>query len=226
MANNTYFSGGGTMRDLVNSQGVDFDLNKQNTIEMALQSHISQQLLSPTTPHQRHDSFFSCSSLGTPRNSISQHQAEIQPYANAHHNLHSPNEYSQHPVNNGMSRSASQYSSTSSSQHPHPHSLQRSLRGSFGSTLVSNGSEMSRSISSTSAGQRTALQPYPLQSHSQIGQFHTRRSSGLSPNMGFEQFPTTAMSPFDYAVNETIDECLPGNENEDKEFGQIGYRNE
>ena len=34
------------------------------------------------------------------------------------------------------------------------------------------------------------------------------------------------MSPFDYVVNDTIDECLPRNENEDKEFGQIGYRNE
>jgi hypothetical protein len=227
MADNTYFGSGGNMRDLATGQGVDFDLNNQNTIERALQSQFNQQMLSPTTIPQRHDSLFSCSSLGgTPRHSIFQHQAEPQPYANLHHNLHSPNDYSQHPVSNVMSRSASQHSSMSPGQHPHSHSLQRSSRGSFGSTLVSNGSEMSRTISSTSAGQRTALQPYPLPSHSQAGYFHIRRSSDLSPNMAFEQFPTTAVSPFDYGMDNTINEDATGNENENRTFGQIEFGSE
>jgi hypothetical protein len=225
MANNTYFSGAENLRDLMNGQGVYIDLSDPNAAELSLQRQDSQQMLSPAI-HQRHDSFFSCSSLNTPRHSVSQHQAEAQPYANLHQNLHSPNIYPQHPVNNGMSRSASQYSSTSSGQQPHHHSLQRSSRGSFGSTLVTNGSEMSRSISSASAGQRTTLQPYPLQSHFQTGHFHTRRSSELSPHMNYDQFSTTAISPFDYTVSATPGEGVLGDEDEDRAFGQIGYDNE
>lgn len=213
------------MRDLFNGQGIGVDINGQNTIESASQYRNNQQLLSPTTTH-RHDSMFSCSSIGgTPRHSIS-HQAEAQPCANIHQTVHSPIGYTQVPVNGDMSRSASQYSSVSSGQRSLSTSLQRASRGSFGSILVPTGSAMSRSISSTSASQRTAPQPYPFRSNSHSVHFRPRRSSDISPNMEYEHFAAAAMSPFEYAVNDTIDEGMPEHENESKVFGHFGYDNE
>jgi hypothetical protein len=213
------------MQDLANNQGTCVGFNDQNTIELALQHQISEQLLSPMS-NRRIDSMFSSSSIGgTPRHSIS-HQAEAQPHANGHQNPHSPNGYSQIPVSGIMSRSNSQYSSASSGQRPHLHDLQRPSRSSFGSTMVTTGSDMTRSISSTSASQRTAPQPYLFQSHSQAAHFRTRRSSDLSPDMGYEQFSANTMNPFDYSISGTIDDDRTGHEGQDKTFGQIGYHNE
>jgi len=214
------------MHDLFNGQGIDVDINGQNTIESASQHRNNQQLLSPTTTTHRHDSMFSCSSIGgTPRHSIFR-QAEAQPCANLHQTVHSPNGYTYVPVNGGMSRSASQYSSASSGQRSFSQSLQRASRGSFGSILVSTGSAMSRSISSTSASQRNAPQPYPFRSNSHSVHFRPRRSSDISPYMEYEHFAAAAMSPFEYAVNDTIDEGIPEHEDESKVFGRFGYDNE
>ena len=226
MDNDTYFGGGGSMHDLFNGQGIDVDINGQNTIESASQHRNNQQLLSPTTTTHRHDSMFSCSSIGgTPRHSIFR-QAEAQPCANLHQTVHSPNGYTYVPVNGGMSRSASQYSSASSGQRSFSQSLQPASRGSFGSILVSTGSAMSRSISSTSASQRNAPQPYPFRSNSHSVHFRPRRSSDISPYMEYEHFAAAAMSPFEYAVNDTIDEGIPEHEDESKVFGRFGYDNE
>ena len=225
MDNNTYFGGGGNIRDLFNGQEIGVDIKGQNAIEPASQYQNNQQLLSRTKT-QRHDSMISCSSIGgTPRHSIS-HQAEAQPYANLHQAAHSPNGYTQVPVNGDMSRSASQYSSASSGQRSFSHSLQRAPRGSSGSILVPTGSAMSRSISSASASQRTAPQPYLFRSNSHSVHFRPRRSSDISPNMEYEHFAAAAMNPFEYAINDTIDEGMTEHEDESKVFGHFGYDNE
>ncbi|KAG9190086.1 hypothetical protein G6011_08174 [Alternaria panax] len=215
------------MRSVLDGHEADVGLNNQNVTELTFQHQIGQQQQLYPTIHPRHDSLLSCSSLHIPLHSVSHHQVEAQPYANVHRNLHSPNGYPQLQVNNGMSRSTSQYSSTSSGQGSHLHSLQRESRGSFDSNMVRIGSEMSRSISSTSASQHTAPpQPYRLQSTSQGGYFQTQQPSNLSPDMAFGQFPTTAMSSFDYAINDSIADNRPEYEDRQRTFVQIAYGNE
>jgi hypothetical protein len=44
--------------------------------------------------------------------------------------------------------------------------------------------------------------------------------------MGYDQFPTNALNSFDYGINGTIDEGMPGHEGENRGFGQLGYRDE
>jgi hypothetical protein len=44
--------------------------------------------------------------------------------------------------------------------------------------------------------------------------------------MNYDQFSTTAISPFDYTINVTPGEGVLGDEDEDRAFGQIGYDNE
>lgn len=44
--------------------------------------------------------------------------------------------------------------------------------------------------------------------------------------MDYEHFAAAAMSPFEYAINDTIDEGMPEREDESKVFGHFGYDNE
>ncbi|KAI4906421.1 hypothetical protein J4E90_010640 [Alternaria incomplexa] len=44
--------------------------------------------------------------------------------------------------------------------------------------------------------------------------------------MEYEHFAAAAMSPFEYAINDIIDEGMPEREDESKVFGHFGYDND
>ena len=204
--------------------GLSLNLDS-NTISHAFQQPFRYHHLSPAT-HQRQDSVFRTSPLITPQPSDAQYQVSLQPRTIGQIDHHSHKGYSQPPVNNGMSRSRSQYSSASSGQHSCYHSPRRASYGSFGSNPVSRASDMSRSYSRISATQHTALQPGIPQQHMHPEEPDDRLPSDHSPNTGYEHTVSSTMHPFQFDVNDILGGDESRHDNVSGSFCQTAYPDE
>ncbi|KAF1940739.1 hypothetical protein EJ02DRAFT_467146 [Clathrospora elynae] len=226
MADFPYFDAGGNGRHFQNGQSLNLNFASANTLELSVQHQIKQQqLLSPTT-HHRHDSMFQCSPSNTPRPSISQHQAETQPFANTHGTMHVANSYSQRPVNTCMSRSTSQYSSTSSGHPQYNGHQHRASRSSFGSNPLTGASEMSRSYSNASTVQQATPQPNATQprpvADDNLSRQPSQLSSTTSPDPRYGPAATGAMDlSFDFVPDDIIGGGLAGSDDGNRSFGQM-----
>ncbi|KAF1848355.1 uncharacterized protein K460DRAFT_72313 [Cucurbitaria berberidis CBS 394.84] len=234
MADYTYLdgviAGSGNRRHFSTDQSPDLELANANSMELLVQQQINQQLLlSPTIP-QRHDSLFQCSPSTTPRPSLSQHQAEAQAYALASMTPHTTNGYLQRPVN--MSRSASQYSSTSSGHYQRYNNQPRVSRGSFGNASPPMAPDMSRSASQYSASstaQQAAPQPSVTQPHIDTTNHLPIRPSNIPSNLPSTNSPANLRADqnlkylpdpiFEFDVNDIMGGTLGGEESGNKMIG-------
>ncbi|KAH7390738.1 hypothetical protein BKA66DRAFT_43628 [Pyrenochaeta sp. MPI-SDFR-AT-0127] len=123
-------NGNGDNSHLLHRSSLNLDSANPNSIELLLQQQINQQQLLSPTMHQRRDSFLQRSPTTTPMSSTSQHQAEALDHATSHVTPHTANASLHRPVN--MSRSASQYSLTSTGHYRSNTHEYRTPRGSFG----------------------------------------------------------------------------------------------
>lgn len=211
-----------------NDHSLGHDLTSANSMELFVQQEINrQQLLSPTL-HQRHDSLFQCSPSSTPRASISQLQAEGHPYVLAPTAPHNMSGYPLRPLN--MSRSASQYSSTSSGHHRRYGSQHRASRGSFGNASPPMAPNMSPSTSQYSITS-TVRQPRPLNASSQTchdpASYFATQPLNLPPTTTplIDSSSQTARYTGDPMVRFEINDSLVGmlaiEENGSKALGQV-----
>lgn len=203
MNHSTYLDSNGDVH--VPSAAHNLSLNLDpNSITHALQQPFSYHHPSPVT-EQRQDSMFPTSPLVTPRplGTPYQYQSGLQPCTNGQIDRYSHNDHSHLPVNNGMSRSRSQYSSTSSDQHPCYHSPRRASQGSF-SRNPTGAPYMSRSYSSASATQYATLQHGASQQCLQHEEHYDRQPSDLSPNTRYEPTDPSLTNEFHFDVNDII----------------------
>ncbi|KAF1838162.1 hypothetical protein BDW02DRAFT_31446 [Decorospora gaudefroyi] len=212
MTNPTYFNGSGNMHDLLNGQSFEFGMDNPNRFQLGF-PHRSSRRNASTTTAQRHDSLFECSPTVASRPPDSQHQAEAQPYTNMQPAPHSPNGHPHRPVNS-MSRSTSQYSSTSASRGQQSSSLHRSSRGSFGGNLPVSAADMARSYSNASTGHHAAHQPFAAQPPLDTIECHTRQppvlSSTCSLSLGYGTTANRTMDQFYFDFEDVMGEGLAG----------------
>ncbi|CAO2654362.1 Nn.00g110950.m01.CDS01 [Neocucurbitaria sp. VM-36] len=211
-----------------NDQGFGHNLSNANSMELFVQQQINQQQLLSPTIHQRHDSLFQCSPSSTPRASISQQQAEGQPCALAPMTPHTRNGYPLRPVS--MSRSESQYSSTSSGHYQRYGSQHRAARGSFGNAsppIAPNMSPSTSQYSVASTVRQSAPQTACTQPHRDTVNFFPPRPLGLPPTSTPPNHPSdqttrySAVPMFEFDVNEIMGGTLAGEEDGSKIHGQM-----
>jgi len=224
MNNSTYFDSGANVHRSCAEHDLSLSLDS-NTISHAFQQSFRYHHLSPAT-HQRQDSMFRTSPLVTSQPLDAQHQVSLQHCTIGQTDQHSHKDYPQPPVNNGMSRSRSHYSSTSSGQHSCYHSPRRASHGSFGSGPASRALEMSRSYSSTSATQHAALRPGTSQQRMYPQGSDDRLPSDHSPNTGYEHTVSSTMNPFHFDVNYFLGGGENRNDNVGESFVQAAYFDE
>lgn len=190
------------MHPFVNGQNFQAP-NHLNSTKPATPRRITSQITSPST-RQRQDSLSGLTLSTSDLSGWPPHQAERQPYLSVTRDPSSPNSYSLIPVNISMSRSTSQYSSTSSAQHPYRYSLDPRSLGSFDGAPPSGGSHMSRSYSSASASREGMLQPGTEHLPPQSDSRHARQSISFSSDASFRHAARNAMDLFQFEVTDTM----------------------
>ncbi|CAE6999392.1 hypothetical protein P3342_001015 [Pyrenophora teres f. teres] len=221
MKESTYLNNGGIVRQSSADHTIsrNFDLN---TIGNAFQHPFRYHHLSPAT-EQRQDSMPHTSPQGTPPSSSAHDQLELQPCTTGQFKRRSHNDYSHRPMDNGMSRSRSHFSSTSSSQYSNYQSPRRASYGSFDGNPASGSSGMFRTYSNTSATQHTTVQPSALQQHMESGEPRSGRLADLSPNVEYGYTNRSAMDPFHFNVNDIIGGSDSRNDDHVRDFGETKY---
>ena len=187
------------------------DINA-NELELSVQHQIRQQHFSPSLD-QRRDSLFQYSSSAAPGQLDSpQHQAELQPYAVMHATSQASDYgYPQYPME--MSRSLSQFSSTSNSNHGGENNRYLVPHGSFsiGSSAQAPGRSRSRSQFSSLSTARGAVhrsaatQPLLHASNHRYRRLSGPPSTTYAMNMAYS--PTTTRDGID-EYNFDVDDIM------------------
>lgn len=198
MANPPHFDRNSMMHHSSDSQNPRY-LNSPNVTGSDSEWIIFQQTTSSPMLQGYNQSVYSFSAPLEPPSLL--HQAASQPCPRTTRNLSTSSDYSQFPVNNIMSRSASQFSSMSSGQHAHSYNTIQALRGSFdGASPL----DMTRSYSSTSDNPETVNQQPSVQSDFTSPNWHTGGQFAFAPQVPNQHATAGPSAQYQLDLNDNL----------------------